>query len=239
MENGNVVIHFDPMAAAYENAKKVCKEAGYDGNLSLHVLRVLATLDASTKRYDLSIYQVANQEKTGSIESLLDINDVFFGLGLALKVVKVTTANADFNEHPWLSFPDATLFDATNERKSVAKVWGGGKLSYKNGNDTEIRDLPTELLEFAPERVPSGVTVPQQIGGGGMESRGFLPMYPKRVFLGGDSDEFTLTLGEGVITAIAGDTGEQNYAMLEILGFRATNAKQKIAASLGSKGCQF
>lgn len=237
MENVNIILN-DPISALYERAKKVCNDLGITAALTLQTLRIMQALDPATKKYIFSVYQVNDQNKVAPIENKLDINDGFFAFGLGLKVIKNLVADSDFNHHDHLAYADPTVFSAAGEATAVKKVWRGA-LSYINGNDVEIREMSTNLLEYAPERLMASKTGPQQFGPS-LPEKGYSFLAPPKILIGGESDTFELTLGNGVLTGIDGPAADKNFVSLELVGFRAVNASARLKGFYGKGGnCTF
>src|SRR5690606_27266716 len=110
-----------------------------------------------------------------------------------------------------------------------------GKLSFKTGSIDRIEGLLTHHMKYVPSNGLVKLAAPQ-VGdeypqyGATSEERGYHDLQPNIVIDGSKDNEFSLTLGQGVVTLIDGSVDgagaavtTRNVAVLLIKGFKMSN----------------
>lgn len=179
----------------------------------------------------------------------LGLNDAFMATGVALRIKqclrpKGTSAPYSGANTRAVTFVDLNTF-AADEAFALRNLYNG-RWSFKTANKMRIDGMPTTDLEFVPQtqgNAAAGNFSNSTGGFGDAASRGYYHIGGYPLIMGGETNEITVNLGNGVKTAIDGsatgltvggkDYDKQNYAVVIVDGF-VLRGGDKAKAALAS-----
>lgn len=258
MAGGNVIIGTDEQRAVYGRLTNWFQENRM-GQLDNYIvtettLQVENFLAANQNQYifDLAVGSLSAETPT---ELKLNRNDLFFATNISLGVKKYNPTKTPvwYGNFPIFTYPDSNYFNGTGaagtalEYQALETLWGGN-LVFNTGSVNRYGPLATTLLKYTPNRPfelgvaasPAVLAVSPEYGPT-MAHRGFYRITPNLAIDGQQTNIFTLALGAGDYTNIAGATVSgggaaetRNIVVLQVQGFKAVNAAA--AAKLNSNG---
>lgn len=206
-------------------------------------LRVEQLLANNQNQYQFDLY-----EGSGSTDRPLEIklnrNDLYFATHVALGIAKYDPSKTPiwYGNYPIFTYPDSNYFVGTGasaaiEYQALETIYQG-ELIFSTGNVNRFGPLMTDTLKYTPNRPyelgvasSSATTAVFPEYGPTAAARGFHRLTPNLVIDGQQTNKFTLTLGTGDYTNIAGATNAagsavntRNVLVLQLHGFRAVNA---------------
>lgn len=224
------------LRAAYE--RTAAKFPGFIINRS--VLRMEQPLASNQSTYKFQMKQ-GNVSTDGPSQVLLNDDDAFVIVGLSLGIVKhdLSVSPAQYGNFQLFTYPDPEYFvgapaGAAFEYQSLLTIFNG-TLQFNTASLLRIKPHDTSDYLMVPRAqvVPPvadvndllNPTLPE-FGGRGDTSRSYIEMQPTPLVDGQQQNEFTLNLGAGDYTGIAGQytsagaatVESRNYLVLRVLG---------------------
>ena len=226
---------------AYERTVKVFPNM----IISRQVFRMEQILASNQSQYQLQLKQ-GNQSTDGPAQILLNDSDAFVLCGISIGIVKHDTSTTPqaYGTNQVFTYPDGQIFvgapaGQVTERASLLALYNG---TIEFRTESLIRKKPSSTTDYlyAPQaQVIAGsptagtLTLPQ-FGGWDEESRGYVEEQPTPLLNGQQSNIFTVTLGAGDYTGIAGQytaagaatATSRNYLCVRLLGLLIANGAQ-------------
>ncbi|MCF8237698.1 MAG: hypothetical protein K9I85_06050 [Saprospiraceae bacterium] len=206
-------------------------------------LRVEQLLESNKNQYQFDLYQGSGSTDRPT-EIKLNRNDLYFATHVALGIAKYDPSKTPvwYGNFPIFTYPDSNYFVGTGasaaiEYQALETIYQG-ELTFTTGNVNRFGPLMTDTLKYTPNR-PFELGVASSAAttavfpeyGPTMAGRGFHRLTPNLVVDGQQTNVFTLNLGGGDYTNIAGATNAagsavntRNVLVLQLHGFRAVNA---------------
>lgn len=206
-------------------------------------LRVEQLLVNNQNTYNFDLYQgTSNTDRP--LEIKLNRNDLFFATHIAIGITKYDPSKSPvwYGNYPLWTYPESNYFVGTGssaaiEYQALETVYEGN-LTFQTGNVVRFGPVATSNFKYVPEgRYLLGVasstntTAQDPQYGPAKEGRGFQRVTPNLVIDGQQTNIFSLQLGAGDTTNIAGATNAggtavntRNVLVLQVYGFRAVNA---------------
>lgn len=206
-------------------------------------LRVEQLLANNQNQYQFDLYE-GNGNTDRALEIKLNRNDLYFATHIALGITKYDPSKTPvwYGNYPIFTYPDSNYFVGTGSSAAVEyqalETIYQGELIFSTGNVNRFGPLMTDTLKYTPNRPyelgvadSSATTAVFPEYGPTPAARGFHRLTPNLVIDGQQTNKFTLTLGAGDYTNIAGATdaagdavSTRNVLVLQLHGFRAVNA---------------
>lgn len=220
-------------------------------------LRVEQVLASNQNQYGFDLYE-GSSTVDRPLEIKLNRNDLYFATHIALGLAKYdpSTSPKRYGNYPIFTHPDTNYFNGTGgsalaEYQALETVYEG-RLTFTTGSVTRFGPMASSNLKYIPNRaLLEGVAASTNTSlvypefGPSLEGRGFRRLTPNLVIDGQETNIFTLSLGAGDITNIAGETNEagasvdtRNVVILQVYGFRAIGAG-KAAKEAGASQASF
>jgi hypothetical protein len=225
---------------AYERTAKIFP----DFIISRQEFRMEAPLANNQSQYALQLKQ-GNQSTDGPSQVLLNDSDAFVLCGISIGIVKhdLSVSPALYGTYQVFTYPDGQIFvgvppAGATEQQSLLSIYNG---TIEFRTESLIRKKPSSTVSYlyAPQAQvidgspTAGVLTLAQFGGFTEDSRGYVEEQPTPLISGQQSNIFTVTLGAGDYTAIAGQfdaEGEsadsRNYLVVRLLGMLVANGSQ-------------
>lgn len=206
-------------------------------------LRVEKVLASNQNQYQFDLYE-GSSGTDRPLEIKLNRNDLYFATHIALGIAKYDPSKTPvwYGNFPIFTYPDSNYFVGTGssaaiEYQALETIYQGS-LSFITGNVNRFGPLMTDTLKVTPNRPyelgvasSSATTAVFPEYGPTPAARGFHRLTPNLVIDGQQTNIFSLTLGAGDYTNIAGATNAagsavntRNVLVLQLHGFRAVNA---------------
>jgi len=223
------------LRAAFERAKEQFPKFV----ISRQVLRVEETLANNKTNYSFQLKQ-GNSSTDGPLENLLNDNDAFILLAVAIGIKKQDTTLTPpwYGNYPVYNYPPQAVFvgapaSRAVEWQALMTIWNG-KLSFKTGSLERIKPTDTNEYQFAPAGADQAATVISSRRAFGQESQGWVEQQGQLVLDGQQNNQFTLELGSGDILAIDGaytsggaaTATSRNVLVLSALGLNIANGSE-------------
>lgn len=206
-------------------------------------LQVEQLLAANQNMYNFDLYDGSQSADTPT-EIKLNRNDLFFATHIAIGIKKYDPSKTPvwYGNFPIFTYPDSNYFVGTGGSAAIEyqalEALYSGQLVFNTGAVNRFGPLATTLLKYVPNRPfelgvasSSATTAVFQQYGPAMDGRGFHRVTPNLVIDGQQTNRFTLSLGAGDFTNIAGATNAagsavntRNIVVLQVHGFRAVDA---------------
>lgn len=245
--SGSVFISTDEQRAVYGRLQNWFPNNGLGAADNFIItesnLRVEQLLASNQNQYVFDLY-----EGSGSTDNPLEIklnrNDIYFATHVAVGITKYDPSKTPvwYGNYPIFTYPDSNYFVGTGSSAAVEyqalETIYQGELIFSTGNVNRFGPLMTNTLKYTPNR-PFELGVASSAAttavfpeyGPTPAARGFHRLTPNLVIDGQQTNKFTLTLGAGDYTNIAGATNAagsavntRNVLVLQLHGFRAVNA---------------
>lgn len=254
MNSQNINIISGGLHSDFVRVQDALRKNGY-GNPDRYItqektLRVEQLLSSTRASYDFNLYETPGAGRPQEIK--LNRNDLFFISHISVGVYKQDAeASPAVYSNPIYTFPDPNYFlgvsGGVNEWDCLETVYSG-KCSLFTDPVQRIRDFSTLHFRYVPRRPTLesafvGITndIPPQYGPD-LEGRGFYKLSYFPALYGQQNNRFTLELGNGNQSVIAGGVDGAGEAVdtLNVLtvllhGFNVENG----AESLSQWGAKF
>lgn len=202
-------------------------------------LRAETFLEDGKSSYELLLGKDAGKT-AGATERLLQTNDAFAPVGLALRVKKATFVNN--REFPGndklLSFVDSAVFDAAavgdfSEAQCMQGVYNSDLALYADGKEL-LYKIDTSALEFIYD-IPLTADRTHHLTGCLSDMCGYLPLSKDFAIFGGNENKVVLDIKGADTSMIAGDPAanaeekvEQNKAVVIFFGLIVRGGADKV-----------
>lgn len=229
------------LRAAYERTAQVFPNM----IISRQEFRMEAALANNQSQYQLQLKQ-GNTSTDGPSQVLMNDSDAFVLCGISIGIVKhdTTLSPPAYGTFQIFTYPDGQVFVGApagqqTERASLLAIYNG-TISFQTESLIRKKPSSTASYLYAPQaQVIAGsptagaLTLPQ-FGGWDEDSRGFVEEQPTPLLNGQQSNTFTVTLGAGDYTGIAGQytaagaatATSRNYLVVRLLGLLIANGAQ-------------
>lgn len=177
-----------------------------------------------------------------SPQELIAENDGFVPVAGRLGVSKVTDGN--FDQAVIYQYADKTIFDGaavggSTENECVTAFFNNSRINLTVEKQPVITDLLSSYFQHQPAQQVAAANTGET--GAAENWENFKPMFTDVGFTGKNKNIIRLDLN-GPITTLAGDgtasPAEQNYAVVELLGFKLQGMGQEVANRAKAKqGC--
>lgn len=227
-----VYISPDKARADYERFLRVLGIDSKNHIVTPKILRAEKELRANNNSYRFDL--IENNASDRPLEEKLDRNSMFAITHVRLGIAKQNKVAepAQYANYKVFTTNDANYFTGAGEATSLAPVYNG-KMGIRTDNVERLQDFLTSMLEYIPERGYINFVAPQvadefPMVGTSLDEKGFFALTPQIIISGDQQNDVLLTLGQGNISAIAGDptADETNVLVLELAGFHVANIVQ-------------
>lgn len=176
----------------------------------------------------------------GAGAALLQEQDAFAALGFRIGVMKGTTTSYAYQRS--FNYADKTVFNAAavsgfTENDCIQGFFSAGKVSIDSNGNPVTQPQLLSMFERPAQNQEGAAVVANSIGDGNFEN--FVSLNKQFIFSGAHDNKVKFSLG-GPVTTIAGDSGvatEQNYLVVEMIGYLLHNLANEVNPVIAANKC--